>query len=320
MSHSERPALDRILRDPRMRETFELLTEELSGADLTSLLLEVFRRRAERLTPADVLRRHRRDRFVAPATVPFGWLRCVEDACVVALPDEFLISTLAPVATLGTHSAIGPVDQNNVISTIRGTEVAADPTNVLAMIAASVRRDGIRGDPRSTEAVRLAAFQRVLRGQRFSGDLSFAHFELFGLVTAGRDSGDLAFERMSAEEHLRVIVSVLSALGASRIRLELTDFTGERFALLIGHLREALSTDRVEIVDRPDRPSGDGYYEGFCFKAFPTFQSEPIEVADGGFVDWTKKLVGSEKERLLISGIGLDRIATSSPVAKGTSG
>ena len=117
-----------------------------------------------------------------------------------------------------------------------------------------------------------------------------------------------------------MIVSVLSALGASRIRLELTDFTGERFALLIGHLREALTTDRVEIVDRPDRPSGNGYYEGFCFKAFPTFQSEPIEVADGGFVDWTRKLVGSEKERLLISGIGLDRIATSSPVAKGTSG
>jgi len=171
--------------------------------------------------------------------------------------------------------------------------------------------------PRSNEAVRLAAFQRVVRGQRFSGDLSFAHFELFGLVTAGRDSGDLAFERTSAEEHLRVIVAVLSALGASRIRLELSDFTGERFAPLIGHLGEVLSTDRVEVVDRPDRPSGDGYYEGFCFKAFPTFQGEQIEVADGGFVDWTRKLVGSEKERLVISEIGLDRVAMPSPVAQG---
>jgi hypothetical protein len=320
MAHSDRPALDRILRQPGMRETFDLLTEELSGADLTSLLLEVFRHRVEGVTPADVLRRHRRDRFVAPATVPFEWLRRVEDACVVALPDGFRLTTLAPVATLGTHSAIAPVDQNNVVSTIRGTEVAADPTNGLAMIAASVRRDVILGDPRSTEAVRLAAFQRVVRGQGFSGDLAFSHFELFGLVTAGRDPGDLAFERESATEHLGVIAAVLAALGAFRVRLELTDFTGARFAQLIDHLREALSTDRVEVVDRPDRPFGDGYYDGFCFKAFPTFQSEPIEVADGGFVDWTRRLVGSEKERLLISGIGLDRVAMSSPVAQGTSG
>src|SRR6187401_858994 len=129
MAHSERPVLDRILRQPRMREAFELLTEDLSGADLSSLLLEVFRRRAEQLSPADVLRRHRGDRFVAPATVPLEWLRRVEDACVFALPEGFHLTTLAPAATRGTHSAIAPVDQSNVISTIRGTEVAADPTN-----------------------------------------------------------------------------------------------------------------------------------------------------------------------------------------------
>ena len=79
MAHSERPALDRILRQPRMREAFDLLTDELSGSDLTSLLLEVFRRRAEKLTPADVVRRSRRDRFVRGVAVPFEWLRRVED-------------------------------------------------------------------------------------------------------------------------------------------------------------------------------------------------------------------------------------------------
>jgi hypothetical protein len=316
MAHSER-ALDRILRQPRMREAFELLTDELSGADLTSLLLEVFRRRAEKLTPADVVRRSSRDRFVRGVAIPFEWLRRVEDACIAALPDAFRITTLSPLVPLGTHSALAPVDQNNVVSTIRGTEVAADPTNGLSLYAASSRKQALASDPRSSELFRRAAFQRVVRGQTFSGDLSFAHFELLGLVTAGRDSGDLAFERTSAEEHLRVIVAALSALGASRIRLELTDFTGERFALLIGHLREVLATDGVEVVERPDRPSGNGYYEGFCFKAFPTFQGEPFEVADGGFVDWTRKLVGSEKERLLISGIGLDRVAMSSLVAQG---
>ena len=78
---------------------------------------------------------------------------------------------------------------------------------------------------------------------------------------------------------------------------------------MIRELRTQLGSDRVEVVERADRPSGRGYYEGFCFKAFPTFQDTTFEVADGGFVDWTRKLVGSEKERSLISGIGLDRLA-----------
>src|SRR3954466_10828657 len=127
MAHSEHPALERILRQPRMRETFRLLTEELSGSDLISLLLEVFRRRAEELTPADVLRHHQRDRFVAAMPVPFERLRAVEDACVRALPEDVQLIPLSPVAPLGTHSVVAGVDQNNVVSTIRSTEVAADP-------------------------------------------------------------------------------------------------------------------------------------------------------------------------------------------------
>jgi hypothetical protein len=318
MAHSERPALDRILRQPRAREAFHLLTEELSGSDLTSLLLEVFRRRAEKLTPADVLRRSSRDRFVQGSGIPFAWLRRVEDACISALPENFRMLTLSPLEPLGTHSVVAGVDQNNVVSTVRSTEVAADPTNGLALRAAWARAGLLADEPGSPERVRLAAIQRVVRGQRFEEDgRSFAHFELLGMVTAGRDTGNLAFERTSVEEHLRVIVAVLSALGASAIRLELTDFAAGRFAGPIDDLRRELTTEVVEVVERPDRPSGNGYYEGLCFKAFPTFQGEPIEVADGGFVNWTRKLVGSEKERLLISGIGLDRVAMSSPVAQG---
>jgi len=36
---------------------------------------------------------------------------------------------------------------------------------------------------------------------------------------------------------------------------------------------------------------------------------ETIEIADGGMVEWTLRLVESRKERLMISGLGLDRLA-----------
>lgn len=78
---------------------------------------------------------------------------------------------------------------------------------------------------------------------------------------------------------------------------------------MIDAMHAQLAGDRVEVTDRPDRPSGSGYYEGFCFKAFPTIGGEMFEVADGRLVCWTQALVGTRKERLLISGMGLDRLA-----------
>ena len=38
-----------------------------------------------------------------------------------------------------------------------------------------------------------------------------------------------------------------------------------------------------------------------------------IEVGDGGLVDWTQALVGSAKERLMISGLSLERLAVTEP-------
>jgi cytidylate kinase len=101
---------------------------------------------------------------------------------------------LSPLVPLGTHRIAG-VAQSRLVSTVRGTEVAADPTNGLALEAAMRRQELIRQQPRSTQRVSMAASQRVVRAQTFEGDASFAHFELFRLITAGRDTGNLIFER-----------------------------------------------------------------------------------------------------------------------------
>jgi hypothetical protein len=34
-----------------------------------------------------------------------------------------------------------------------------------------------------------------------------------------------------------------------------------------------------------------------------------LELVDGGSTDWTQQLLGNRKERLLISGLGLERLA-----------
>jgi hypothetical protein len=271
--------LTRVLRSLGGQEALDRLAQ-LPGSDLTTVLLALMRRRASALSGPDVLRQYRSDRFVAPVEVPFDVLRATEDRLLRALPSSFSVVGLAPVMPLGTCSAVAEMDQNNVLSTIRGTEVMADPTNGLALEAA-VRRQTAADD------VRLAAVQRVVRAQLFEGAGRFAHFTLFAAVSAGRDRGSLAFERQHFLEHLAFL---REACGDIEVRVTVLD---PRFEALRG--------------DLPADPSRTtGYYQGLCFKVF----RDGVEIGDGGFVDWTQRLLGNRKERLLISGVGVDRLAT----------
>lgn len=69
-----------------------------------------------------------------------------------------------------------------------------------------------------------------------------------------------------------------------------------RFAFDFGRLRQAT------------------YYPGLCFHidvdGFP-FGKTPI--ADGGFVDWTARLLSNRKEQLLASGVGTELVARALP-------
>ena len=297
-------ALERVLARIGGIGTVERLAG-LSGSDFTSVMLEVARRRAARETPASVLRRYERDRFVRPGHSSVRAVRRAEDALLGCLPDDVEVVLLAPLVPLGAHSALGPVSQHKVVTTIRACEVAADPTNALALEAAARR-------VRSKETmVRLAAAQRVVRAQRFPAGF-YPHFEVFGLVTAGRDTGSLRFERSALAEHLRFAIRGLTAAGAPRVQIELTPLS-DRGEQIMTAVTEDLAHDpgdgRVEMVADRDREAGRGYYRDLCFKVNAYNDGERTEIGDGGFTDWTARLTANQKERLLISGLGTERLA-----------
>jgi hypothetical protein len=138
------------------------LEHDLSQADLQSLLLDVARQRAATATPARLMRRWRQDRYVTPSASDPRKVWRTEAKLWELLPGEFTGVELSPVTPLGTCAALGPVSQNRVISTIRGSEVVSDPTNVLALEAAWRRREAA-----VTAPVHLACCQPVLRAQPF---------------------------------------------------------------------------------------------------------------------------------------------------------
>jgi hypothetical protein len=275
----------------------------LSGSDFTTLMLDVARLRAGAQTPVTVLRRYRGDRFVQPGRLPWHQLRRAEDLLAAGLPAEFEMLTLAPLAPLGTHSALGPVSQDKIVTAMRACETAADPTNALALEAAT-RRMARRDAP-----VRLAAFQRVVRAQQFARAGDLAHFNLLGVVTAGRDDGGHRFEREAVTEHVSAIAAGLKTVPFA-VQLALTPLTpaGEVIATSAGELLGARGVE-VEVVFDRDREAGRGYYRELCFKINVYAAGEWAEVGDGGFTDWTAQLAASGKERLLISGVGIDRVA-----------
>ena len=293
-------ALGRVAREIGGMELVDRLAA-LSGSDFTTVMLEVVRRRAARETPATVLRRYQHDRFVRPGGAPWRSARRAEDVLLGCLPPDIEVVPLAPLVPLGTHSALATVSQHKVVTAVRACEVAADPTNALALEAA-VRRAG-----RPQETVRLAAIQRVVRAQRFPAGWS-AHFPLFAMVTAGRDRGSRLFEEASIAEQLRFAVAALRTAGVTRVQVALTPLSdaGERIAATTA---AALATEPAEIITDHDRAGGRGYYRDLCFKVNALVDGTPTEVGDGGFTDWTARLLANGKERLLIAGYGLDRLA-----------
>jgi hypothetical protein len=263
-----------------------------------------------------VMRRYRSDRFVGPSPIPYTTMRRAEDTLLGALPSSVDVLTLAPLTPLATHSSVATVDPRKVLATIRNTEVAADPTNALALEAAARRSELLLHDPRSAAPVHLAASQRVVRAQHYGGPGASAHFQLLGYVSAGRDVGDLTFERENLTSHLRFAAKALAAFGIpeTTIRLTLLD---PAFESVLDHVVAALADlPAVRVIPDPTRESGRGYYSGLCFKVHgsttrgPEADTDEWEIGDGGFTDWTAQLLGNRKERLLVSGYGVDRMAT----------
>lgn len=330
---------------------WEALAEELPPSDLNSLLMEAFRRRSQAVRESALLNQAGRPRF-APSEVGARTIHEF-DRVAYGAAARFEAVELSPVSPFGA-AALGGIDQNNVLTALRNTEVPGDATEALALECARRRRNAAarRGEP-----VRLAASQRVLRMQPCDFPGFSPHFRLFALVTAGRDTGSHAFEIEHLAEHTRFYLDLCRGLNEAGFSLQapLVEFSdlgrtealleaagvkreevraavqahrpgsGERFLAARGieipedaPLSPLLERVRREVVERLapeypeaqfrfrlDRLEGLGYYTGLCFHVSPLApDGMRYPVVDGGFTDWTARLLEDKKERLLTSGIG----------------
>jgi len=274
---------------------FEQLAARLPGSELQSLLLEVMRRRAAARSPADVLAQYRRDRFVRPAAIDLR-VSLELDLHLLAAAATFEAIDLSPVTPLGTSSTVGPSDQHRVLSALRATEVVSDPTNVLALECA----ERLRAAPAST--VRLATTMRVIRAQPFPDKPGYAaHFRIFCLASAGRETRDHGFATAALVDHITTMQRALDRLEQHGYQF------GARSVDVLATAERAALADRVAAAVGGNRkPLEHAYYNGGVrYMLWVTHASgERVPIIDGGLFDWVGQLTTNRRNVYVASGMG----------------
>jgi len=309
MGADEQKLIERLRRELGEGEVVDGLARRLAPTDLQSLLMHVFRQRSAGRTVAELLAQYERAPMFAPSSVDARALLEIERLAFECAGD-FEGIELGPVAPLGINRVLGQIDQNNSLATIRGGEVLADPTTLKALECARRRRAGVGG------TVKLCARSRNLRLQPFDKPGFSPHFGLFSLVTAGRDRAGRAFEMEGLREHLRVYLRLLERLGGAGytftgvdVSVSDTERDERRLEQARAEVLGPLAGEFPGVTFRldPGREHGLNYYVGLCLNIVandPTGLT--LNLADGGFTDWTRRLFSNGKERLLVSGMGIE--------------
>ncbi len=298
--------LNRILKQIGDQEIVDKLLS-LSKADLNSLLLELFEKQTDRFTPADILKTYQSNRFSTPSNTSPAKFHALETQLLTAAQKmDIRTVLLSPSAPLGSCSVFGCVDQYNVISALRGTETLSDPSNMLAIIIAGKLKSRIEDN---ILPLHYATTARVVRAQAFSGRGVFAHFGLFCMVSSGKDIGSYTCEKELLEKHFLFYKELLQEQFNAKLSIVLRKRGG--YTDGDGFFDKMIEVVQTILPDTPLSFDHDGidnkYYQGINFKIFMERDGEKFEIGDGGFVDWIYQMLGSKKERCLISGIGLDR-------------
>lgn len=275
----------------------DALLRSLSTLELRTILADVARARAQASNPAEIMKRWREDRLLMPSIInPRDALPATSELWKAA-PQEFVGVTLSPLAPLGSAVHLGGRGQNRVVTTMRGSELLADPVHGLALEASRRRRSG-------HSRVHLATHARCVHAGGEHAD-EIAHELRFCLVSSAPDSGSLSTEAELLDLHLDYWREIMGRLvPGGRVQLMVWD------AGLANMVAERGTRDDLIIVEAPDTTPWRNPYTtaAFRFVAEGAEGEESVELGDGGFVTWTQALTRNRKDRCLVSGISIDQL------------
>jgi hypothetical protein len=296
----------------------EALASGLPPSEVWSLLIGVLEERARARTAASLREQWRQDRFVQPCAVDQRALLEL-DGHLFAAAAQFEAIELSPLAPLGVCASVALASQNKIVSTVRGTEVVSDPTNVLALECARRLLEGAGtsgGKAISAAAadgmiapVQLATSHRCTRAQAVPKRPGFAaHFRMFCLASAGHERANRELTSSALAEHINTHLAALErlrragyAVSASAVRLLSIERNAELARRVAAEVRGAAVEH--EVLDH-------AYYDGIRFMIDVTApDGSTLPLIDGGAFDWLRKLTSNNKLVYVASGMGSQLLA-----------
>ena len=274
---------EHIISKLDLPDIVKILSDELSGSELNTILLEVFNRRIQQETPSSLLNKYEGNKLVKPANIDVLRYKEQELTCYKVLASRgFEPIEHSPAAQLGTSSVVATVDQKKVLTALRNTEMQADPTNNYSNIS------------------------RIIRTQVFDNPNFTPHFSVICLISCGKDTGSFNFEKEELLKHLTASYDVLRSYSFEHIYFEIIPCKGydgqsPLITESISYVQKNSDHIKVSVVE-PDYENN--YYYGFRIKAKIVVGENVIEIGDGGLLDWTQQLLTNRKERMMTMGIG----------------
>ena len=296
---------DHIISKLDLQDIAKVLSDELSGSELNTVLLDIFNKRVQQETPSSLLSKYEGNKLVKPALLEDVLeykekeLRCYK----LIAGRGFEPIELSPVAQFGTSSVIATVDQKKVLTSLRNTEVQADPTNAIALHYASLKKKG----ELDNKTYNYSNISRVIRTQVFNNPNFTPHFTVLALISCGRDTGSFNFEKEELLKLLTTSYEICKSYGVEKIYYEIIPCKGydSQSPLImesISYVREKNSNLEVLVI-APEHDNN--YYHGFRIKQQIVIGGNTIEIADGGLLDWTQQLLTNKKERMMTFGLGI---------------
>jgi len=281
----------------------------LPNSDFNSLMLKLFQSRANDTSPVEMLKAFQSNRFCVPSELdPVSYHVLETEFLSTAQKLDIKPVLLSPAAPFASSSVFGCVDQNNVVSAVRGTEILSDPTNMLSIIIAEQLKNKKTDN---ITPIHYCTTARVLRAQTFPNtNRHFSHFGIFCIVSSGKDNGSYGCESVLLQKQLSFYRKMLLDKYDANLSIVLRKRRG--YSNADGFLNRMAELIKKEFPDTPlslDLEHEDNnYYKGINYNISMEKDGNKIEIGDGGFVDWMQSMTNNKKERCLISGIGLDRL------------
>jgi hypothetical protein len=334
----------RIERELGMAGLVDALATRLSASDLRSILMEVYRARAAEVEIAGIRAHADRDPLMSPSTVNARDLMAFDSVAFQAASEfaALDLSPVCPFSAASTLG--GTSQNNVVTAIRNAEALGDPTIALALEAGRRRRSADVIRLCASHRVIRLQPFDvpgyslhfrlfGLVTAGRDRGSFRFETAHLLEHVRVYlrifRILAPVGFTFQSPAVEFTDMIAVEAALAAAGVaRDEIRNsvrahrpggsecFLRERgIAALpdaphprlesdvIAPLRDEFPEARFRVNQQ--RLEGLGYYNSFALRITPQApDGNRYPIVDGGFTDWTARLLGNRKERLLISGIG----------------